>query len=93
MEILYLLKAFSEAMIFMPAYVLDLSFFQGYDPHRLQLVFSFQTWLTVLTACSDYYYFFFFFFLILRGVDILSRFYQIYERFSQQSEEIKICSE
>lgn len=56
-------------------------------------VLSFQTWLTVLQWMLRFFYFCCFFSLILRGADILSRFYQIYGSFSQYPEEITIFSE
>lgn len=61
-EILYLLKAFSEHYFFSHDF-LCLLMFLTHPSSRVTIpincrFFSFQTWLTVLTACSDFYFYF-----------------------------------
>lgn len=75
----------------MLTYVLDSSSFQGYYPYWLQFC-HFRHGLQCLLHMLRFLFLFLFFSLILRCVDILSWFCQIYGSFSQQSEEIKICS-
>ena len=77
MEILYPLKAFSELQwLFMLTYVLDSSFFQGYD--LLWWYFFVISDMVYSVYCMLRFLFLLFFLLILRDIDILSWFQQIY---------------